>query len=568
MGSHLARCPVRAAPATGPAPTIATDADVQVPALRPVPVVGLIRGQPTDFPAVVTGRPRNHDGSVAQIRRALDNKILAGYARTGSSVGGIAQAVNSYNNGIRGKSLKVRLAELHAIEHSVYEWFGDQHMPDFAENPTALKLKTLLTAIQEEQESLVARTVNDPQADPPVANFDDLSGKEQARVRGIWTDLVSGTGNIRITETQDYQSTTGGGMQQMQHVGFRIQVLTSFARLLTAEFGRQLVAEVNKSTGGTNLVTVRPGLAKAVGDVPAEELVASAESSGGATLQEFTEDSWFGKMQKGSKRWKVRKRQLDRLYPLADLDPSQDEVSRMSFMHRARSMPLRGGGMTEGFSVVDNGQRRYYRFGAGSSSTITYPADLRDGSDDPMSRYVDEAGNEIIVPVFIALGHELGHALHSLQGAQSGEAQSLEPIAAAGINPAEYSGTLEEIVTIRGVENRLREEHGITERHSHHNVISLTCKRIAEGPVGQAYKDVAKLPLPMRGGLLQMLKTVDSCLGSRDVKGAKRALAAALKALKAAQAQAAQAQQQVAPTNPQQTSNWFADLFSGFFAKQ
>ena len=35
-----------------------------------------------------------------------------------------------------------------------------------------------------------------------------------------------------------------------------------------------------------------------------------------------------------------------------------------------------------------------------------------------MSRYVDEAGNEIIVPVFIALGHELGHALHTLQGRQ------------------------------------------------------------------------------------------------------------------------------------------------------
>ena len=49
--------------------------------------------------------------------------------------------------------------------------------------------------------------------------------------------------------------------------------------------------------------------------------------------------------------------------------------------------------------------------------------------------------------------------------------------------------------------------------------------------------------------------------------GAKRALTAALKALNAAQAQTAQARQPVAPTNTQQTDNWFADLFSGFFAK-
>ncbi len=547
------------------------------PVRRPTPVPGLLTGPDRTAarpPATSTvagplasirRRPSAAAGPSA-VRRSLDNRILAGYSRRRDEVGLIAQAVTAYNNGVRAKSLKDRLAELHALEHSVYDWFSSRHAPDLTQDPVAVRLKELLTAIQEEHEALVAATLRDPQADPPVANFDDLDERNQARVRAVWADLVAGTGNIRITETQSYTSTDpSGGARQREHPGFRIQALTSFARLLSADFGRRLVAEVNQSTGGTNLVTVRPGLATATDDVPAEELVATAGDHEGAALTEFTEASWFGNRQNGSKAWKRRQRELDRLYPLADLEAQQDEATRMSFMHRARPMPIRGGGRTEGFSVMDAGRRRYYRFGGGTTSTITYPSDLRDGSNDPMSRYVDDQGDEIIVPVFIALGHELGHALHTLNGAQSGSAQTLEPIAGAGIDPGRYSGTLEEIVTIRGVENRLRDEHGITARHSHHNVISLACETIRNGPLNQAYNDAARLPPVARRSIEAMLNRVNNLLGARNVREARRALEGARAALDRAQAEAARAAQaQHNAPNAQAGTGFFGSLFSGW----
>ena len=450
-------------------------------------------------------------GEGGHLRREIDPQVLVGFARSDDPAGAIATATDAYNQGLANKDLKVKLTELSKVEHAVYAWFSSQKMPNFEASPTALRLKELLTAIQKENEDLVQSTLNGPAADPPVANFDDLSVPDKAKVRKIWSDLVAGSGNIAITETQTYESTgDNGGSKEVQHAGFKVQVLTSFARLLTADFGRQLVGEINS---GDKLVTVRPGYAKARDDVPAEELVANADSPEGATLKEFTAVEYFGKLQKGTDGWNAAELRLEELYPLSDLDPFQSEAARMDFMHHLGPVQAKPGVMTEGISIMAGNSRRYFRFGAGSQSTITYTSDLRDGSADAMSRFVDDEGNEIIVPVFIALGHELGHALHSLHGASPGEARELEPIAGAGIDLGKYSGTLEEAVTIRGVENPLRAEHGITTRHSHHNVISLASEEIKVS-LNKAFAAADKLPMKVRRPVEEMLVHVNSLMRS------------------------------------------------------
>lgn len=553
MGVRMSPLGVHATRPGGPTsqPDTAASPGVTIdPPRRPVAVAGLVA------PTGAAPHPR-------PVRRVIDNHLMAGLSRARDSVGDIARSVTAYNHGLRGKPLPQRLAELHGIEHAVYAWFSAQHQPDLGAHPIATRLKSLLTAVTTELEGIVNRSLHDPTADPPVAGFGDLPARDQERVRRVWTDLVAGTGAVRITETQDYDSTDDGTPRQRSHPGFRVQVLTSFARLLGAEFGRRLVTEVTHAAGA-NVVTIRPGLATAVDDVPAEELLASATDAAGAALIEFTAADWFGRRQHGSKAWRRRQAELDRCYPLSTLDPAQDEATRMAALHRARPVPIKGGGRTAGFSVMDGDRRRYYRFGAGSSSTITYTADLADGSDSPMSRFVDEDGNEIIVPVFISLGHELGHALHTLNGAQSGGAQSLEPIAGAGLNPGDYSGTLEEIVTIRGVENPLRQEHGITARHSHHNVISLTCQRIRTGELARAFTAVDQLPGDLGQPVERMLLGVDRRLGARDVPAARRELQAALRALTNAQRQLAARTQAAADAAPQPTHTW-GQLFAGWF---
>lgn len=477
------------------------------------------------------------------LRRTLDDRILADDAKAETAEGDIAAAVIAYNTGLDIKPGKQRLTELHAIEHSAYAWFRTQTVPNFESLPIALSMKRLLTSIQEENENLVRPAVQDLSIDPPVANFDALGQPEQDQVRKIWSDLVSGEGNIQITEMQ-----TVANREPIPHAGFRIQVLTSFARLLSADFGRKLVAEINRSTDGKNLVTIKPGLTQERDGVGAAELLAAPQSSEGADLIELP-----------AEQLKLDQHGRDELYPLLDLGAT--EASRMQAMHQLRPVPLREGVSTQGISALVDGERVYYRFGSGSGSSVTYPSDLRDGSNDPMSRYVDDAWNEVIVPVFIALGHELGHALHSLQGASSAQAQSLLPVAGAGFKPGDYSNLLEEIVTIRGVENMLRAEHGITGRHSHYNVVALACNAIANGPVlDKAWKDAKRLPQNLQEPVLDLLKKVDAVANARrDVGDLQVQLNAALEGLRHAEQRLAQEQE-----TAQKSAQKSADKKSGF----
>jgi hypothetical protein len=318
-------------------------------------------------------------------------------------------------------------------------------------------------------------------------------------------------------------------------------VLTNFARLLSTAFGRQLVGEVNAGANG-HIVTIRPGLSVATDDVPAEEFQASASDPEESLLQELEHTALFGKSQPGSKAYMKKQKNVHKLYPEEKLTPKTGEKRRLMAGHNLQKKPG-----TEGFRMREGSQWRYFKFGAGSPSVVTMTSDVRDGSEGPMSRFVDSEGDEIIVPVFITLGHELGHALHTIRGAQTGHTSTgyLNKQFGKDVNLGEYSSTLEEVVTIRGVENTLRREHGITERHSHHNVISLLCKKIKDGPLENAFSEVDKLPQPFRGHLTQLLNQVNSIVSqNNNAEASEQALAHALNQIELAKQQIIAIQEQ------------------------
>lgn len=439
--------------------------------------------------------------------------------------GAIARMVTAYNHDISSKKRPALIDELGTVEHAVYDWFSIHKSEDYTEDPTAMKLRELLNDIQGEHLRLVTRSVNKGDADPPVANFGSLDEKTQTRVRQLWSDLLNGTGNILITETQDYKSTVDESDQQVDHEGFRMKVLAAFARLLSGEFGRQLVSEANQNTGGQKTITIRPGLSKKEGDIPAEELLASTKDGDKASLEELDLNQWFGNLKKGSKNWNKKNKQLKKYFPEIQLNQQMSETARLKTMHELRPVKVTGGEFSMGFRVKIGNVFRYYRFGSGASSEIVMPSDLGDTGNLAMSRFIDQDENEILVPVFISLGHELGHAIHNIHGASSGPAQSLEDVAGHGINTRDYSGTLEEVVTIRGVENSLRKEHGLSGRHSHHNVLSTQSRKISDGPLDDFYNRIQLLPPNLRGPFNEKYKEINSLVGDRKNKQALREIA-------------------------------------------
>lgn len=82
--------------------------------------------------------------------------------------------------------------------------------------------------------------------------------------------------------------------------------------------------------------------------------------------------------------------------------------------------------------------------GAGAGSTIEIDPNL---NDDTLKAY-DRDGRALKTPVFLALGHELAHALHNARGINKRQLPG----------PAGYPN-LEEKVTIEGEENRMRLEN-------------------------------------------------------------------------------------------------------------
>ncbi|MBE9129621.1 MULTISPECIES: eCIS core domain-containing protein [unclassified Coleofasciculus] len=94
----------------------------------------------------------------------------------------------------------------------------------------------------------------------------------------------------------------------------------------------------------------------------------------------------------------------------------------------------------------------------GTGGTTTIEIDPNLGDDDVV--VYDAAGNEIPLPIFITLGHELIHAQHNAAG------QNRRNLPASD---AAYSNKEEEETIATGslTENDLRNEHNLDERHGH-----------------------------------------------------------------------------------------------------
>lgn len=307
------------------------------------------------------------------------------------------------------------LSQLAVVERLIYSWFGSHQMQG---TPLDIEMRHLMNAVLDERQSLVHASLKNNDKAPPVANLDKLPGLIQKKVAETWHKLLHGEG-IQIKGDNSFQ----------------LKILTDFSRLLETQMGQTLIGGIIDTAKGLIIHPTTLAHGKFVArpnDSEKEGLLNSAP---------------------------------DPAFMPVDLR-GMEEHNRLQALQHIRTTHLG----SPGVSVTSEKGVKHFRFGEGTGSTLPVPADSRDAMMHPSSRMADRSGNEVIAPTFINLGHELGHVLRSAQG-MSGAGEAGRDLIQHGFNNAEVSRP-EEFFNIGGVENKLRRESGIKERHGHGNYYS------------------------------------------------------------------------------------------------
>lgn len=339
-------------------------------------------------------------------------------------------------------------------------------MPDQNISRTLLWAKDLLNNVQEEHEFLVSQSIVHQDSKPPIANFNDLSKGKQKLIKGLWDNLVQGSSNIQITETET-RTDPNTGTHTRNHAGFRNKALAQFARLLETSTGLEIINHLSKDTNGNKLITIKPTLSKATDGFSKSEPAASPEAMNGSDkLIEFD----MKKMFKNQKNATKKREKYSRNFVSLNLKSMANVKERTAAIYNVRKEYSWAKGIKVG--------AKYYKFGSGTAVNITLTPDIPDSADHETSRFVDATKNEIPTPNYITLGHELGHAVHMQTGASLGEnstTMSLFDHVAPGLTgkqKGEWSD-VEEYSNIHHVENSIRREYGMKNRYGHINQKSV-----------------------------------------------------------------------------------------------
>lgn len=362
----------------------------------------------------------------------------------GDSYALIRAKILEYNE-TENKSITERINALSALEHTIYKWLITNNAAEYSMVEGADIIRGLMDDTKKERKRIVRLSLSDSESNPPIANIENLKEAEQNEVKNIWKSLLCGDGGITINYANSRTNYT--------HSGFRLNVLTEFSRLLEGEFGRSMVKEINESA---HEVVIKPVNINNKSNQSFAALPTNDDSCKLIRISEGTD---------GLKPERYRE------YNIA----GKDEMWLLNFFNQLK--PTKEG--PEGVRLINGDQTTYYKFGEGSSVTVRMIADLPDSSQYNESRLADRGEKELATPVFILLGHELGHALHMQRGTMT-DVTDIPNFLTKHEDQVAYSGNREEYVNIEGNENSLRSEHDLGFRKGHFNVPYLQKEQMYE----------------------------------------------------------------------------------------
>ncbi len=378
----------------------------------------------------------------AVVQRALmsGNKLLRRTDPHDVAIQGIATLLNQYNatkglfTRLTPQLANTRFGLLRQIDRAIYAWFStvSQNNAKLEDNPHTAFMQRLLNETDAEHVELVNKTKDKNNVTP--YDTTGMTGGEQTNAQQLWQSIVGGQGKIQMVGNRSHNKKS----------------LSDMAKIMSSATGRNLLSYLNTPTGAEVGGGIDPltnvYLGQNVNQLPGTvtgALPGPLQDSGVSQSQPLIDNQAY--MQGGVP------------VPVGGAPGTYRNVGNRDDFRQAVHTGQRGG--------VYNGQQ--YAFGQGTGAFVRV---LDHGGDNAVPG-IAGVDNEIIMPRYVTLAHELGHSANQKAGAGSAGSMGFEALfALAGIPLEEAKNRWddpEEMLNILNVENAVRTETGLDERTSH-----------------------------------------------------------------------------------------------------
>ena len=386
---------------------------------------------------VIGARAREAGGALplqATLARAVEQRagtaVLARKKLTlASKTAGLANirtAVKSYNK-IASSTTKItqRLARLRALDDAIWTWYAALGAQAITGPNTAL-VGRIARESEDEYASIVAKYGH------RVLPIDTshMTVTEIADAQDLWDSIFFGQGRVLLEGTSGYVKRSRGNL----------------AKILNTPTGRKLLTYLDQpGTDQSDDITGRV----VIGDeLPAglqtdgldvnQKSYAKAFGAGGAAATDQAQ-----RLRLRNPKQKFRNRYRDVAAPSFNA-PGPTGLEQAIFAGD-RKVKIDG---------------KYYEFGQGATGAFVHTIRATDLDQD----IPNTTGNVAYTPEFITLAHELGHAMHHLAGTTTDAVPLANAYYPGG--PAPWTNP-EELFTIMGIDNAIRNEAGLEQRASH-----------------------------------------------------------------------------------------------------
>lgn len=320
---------------------------------------------------------------------------------------------------------QARLLALRRLDAAIHGWFARHVAGAIADTENGTFMTAVLASSEEEHRRLVAAITKDPRLLP--VDTTDMGKAEQQQLLDLWRSIVTGTGNLTI------QSRLFKG-------AFTDRMLAGLAKLLQTPAGRELVGQLNA-------VQSDPGKRIEIGQDFTKQLKALGRT-------DPADSQAVPKTVEGdvsSMAYSTESKDLPKDAKVADYTGKAEPAAFHAFV-----------------SALPKGTTHFryrstlYKLGTGIGSYVKM------AGKGELHANIGTRGQEVLVPEFITLGHELGHSLRMMKGTTVPFVEDIEKFGFAGsVSDKRLWNNAEEYVNIKGVENQLRQEHGMEERVFH-----------------------------------------------------------------------------------------------------
>lgn len=374
-------------------------------------------------------RPSPSERSLARKKLTISTQFVTNAGGASAAVNPIAAALRRYNRKQSHASPVRRLELLWALDQTIYAFYSGL-------NQTELQGVDVdaVGRLREESEDEYAEIVEG--LDPNTLPF-STQGWGQAEIddaRALWSSIAEDRGRIVVAGT----------------TGYRRRTLANLAKIMRTPTGRRLLAYLNagkrKQDVGKRVTIsdVLPGPLATSGLDVNKKSYARALVAGGAyaTTQ--------GDIKHTTNRPRfTKKSKYQAVQGPFDYDPHLAPTGLQEAIWSGK----------EGISVAGQG---YFTFGKGATGAFVHTIRAWDIEQD----IPNLQGHVSYTPEFITLAHELGHAMHALAGATTGNVPLDDALRPTGTVATDWSNA-EEVFTIMGIDNPIRREAGLDFRAKH-----------------------------------------------------------------------------------------------------